>query len=134
MTRSDTNTEKRQFHRIPETVTITLKKIAYPMTDDAVVEGIGKNISAGGVCFAVPQPYEPGDLLSLQVNLSGWQHHKSSYAAVIDDEVAMAPLTAVAKVAWCRAKTDTQNYEIGVTFENIYEDDFQALKKYLAPQ
>jgi len=134
MTLSDTNTEKRQFHRIPETVTITLKKIAYPMTDDAVVEGIGKNISAGGVCFAVPQPYEPGDLLSLQVNLSGWQHHKSSYAAVIDDEVAMAPLTAVAKVAWCRAKTDTPKYEIGVTFENIYEDDFQALKKYLAPQ
>lgn len=134
MTPPEPNTEKRQFHRIPETVTITVKKIAYPMTDDAAVEGIGKNISAGGVCFAVSLPYEPGDLLSLRVNLSGWQHHKSSYAAVIDDEVAMAPLTAVAKVAWCRVKTDTQNYEIGVTFENIYEDDFQALKKYLAPQ
>lgn len=134
MTPPDTSTEKRQFHRIPETVTITVKKIAYPMTDDAAVEGIGKNISAGGVCFAVPQPYEPGDLLSLQVNLTGWQHHKSSYAAVIDDALAMAPLTAVAKVAWCRAKTDTQNYDIGVTFENIYEDDFKALKKYLSPQ
>lgn len=134
MTMPESNTEKRQFHRIPETVTVTVKKIAYPMTDDAAVEGIGMNISAGGVCFAVSQPYEPGDLLSLKVNLSGWQHHKSSYAAVIDDEVAMAPLTAVAKVAWCRAKTDTQNYEIGVTFENIYEDDLHALKKYLAPQ
>jgi len=133
MTPPDTNTEKRQFHRIPETVTITVKKIAYPMTDDAAVEGIGKNISAGGVCFAVPQPYEPGDLLSLQVNLTGWQRHKNSYAAVIDDALAMAPLTAVAKVAWCRAKTDTQDYDIGVTFENIYEDDFQALKKYLSP-
>lgn len=134
MTLPDTSTEKRQFHRIPETVTITVKKIAYPMTDDAAVEGIGKNISAGGVCFAVPQPYEPGDLLNLQVNLTGWQRHKNSYAAVIDDALAMAPLTAVAKVAWCCAKTDTQNYDIGVTFENIYEDDFQALKKYLSPQ
>jgi len=134
MTAPDTSTEKRRFHRIPETVTITIKKIAYPMTDDAGVEGIGKNISAGGVCFAVPQSYEPGDILNLQVNLTGWQRHKNSYAAVIDDEVALAPLTAVAKVAWCRAQTDNQSYEIGVTFENIYEDDFQALKKYLSPQ
>lgn len=134
MTPPESSTEKRQFQRIPETVTITVKKIAYPMTDDMAVEGVGKNISAGGLCFTVPQPYEPGDLLSLQVNLTGWQHHKSSYAAVIDDEVAMAPLTAVVKVAWCQTRDDTQNYEIGVTFENIYEDDFQALKKYLSPQ
>jgi hypothetical protein len=134
MTPPESSTEKRQFQRIPETVTITVKKIAYPMTDDAAIEGVGKNISAGGVCFTVPHPYEPDDLLSLQVNLTGWQRHKSSYAAVIDDDVAMAPLTAVVKVAWCQTMDDTQNYEIGVTFENIYEDDFQALKKYLSPQ
>ena len=134
MTPPESSIEKRQFQRIPETVTITVKKIAYPMTEDAAVEGIGKNISAGGVCFAVPQPYEPGDLLSLQVNLTGWQRHKSSYAAVIDDELAMAPLTAVVKVAWCQVKAVPQSYDIGVTFENIYEDDFQALKKYLSPQ
>ena len=134
MTPPESSIEKRQFQRIPETVTISVKKIAYPMTEDAAIEGIGKNISAGGVCFAVPQPYEPGDLLSLQVNLTGWQRHKNSYAAVIDDELAMAPLTAVVKVAWCQVKADTQSYDIGVTFENIYEDDFQALKKYLSPQ
>jgi len=134
MTPSESNTEKRQFQRIPETVTITVNKIAYPMTDDAAIKGVGINISAGGACFAVPQPYDPGDLLSLQVNLTGWQHHKSSYAAVIDDELAMAPLIAVVKVAWCQVKADTQSYDIGVTFENIYEDDFKALKKYLSPE
>jgi hypothetical protein len=134
MTPTEIDTEKRQFHRMPETVTITVKKLVYPLTDDDAVQGVGKNISAGGVCFAVPQAYDPGDLLSLQVNLSGWQHHKSSYAAVIDDDVAMAPLTAVVKVAWCRAKPDTRGYEIGVTFENVYADDFNALKKYLNPQ
>jgi hypothetical protein len=97
------------------------------------LKGVGKNISAGGVCFAVPQPYEPGDLLSLQVNFTGWQRHKSSYAAVIDDDLAMAPLTAVVKVAWCQAKADTHDYEIGATFENIYEDDFKALKEVSLP-
>jgi len=134
MTPTEIDTEKRQFHRMPETVTITVKKLVYPMTDDDAVQGVGKNISAGGVCFAVPHAYEPGDLLSLQVNLAGWQRHKRSYAAVIDDDVAMAPLTAVVKVAWCRAQPDTRGYEIGVTFENVYADDFKALKKYLTPQ
>ena len=134
MAPKESNPEKRQFHRMPETVAITVKKLVYPLTDDDAVKGVGKNISAGGVCFAVPQAYDPGDLLSLQVNLAGWQRHKSSYAAVIDDDVAMAPLTAVVKVAWCRAQTDTRGYEIGVTFENIYADDFKALKKYLTPQ
>ena len=132
MTPAEPNTEKRKFHRIPESVAIGVKKIAYPMTDDATVEGVGKNISAGGVCFVVSQPYAPGDLLSLQINLTGWQHHKTSVATVIDDELAMAPLTAVARVAWCQAKEDGHNYDIGVTFENIYDDDFQALKRYLS--
>lgn len=102
------------------------------MTDDTTVQGIGKNISAGGICFAVSQPYAPGDLLSLQINLTGWQHHKTSVAAVIDDDLAIAPLTVVAKVAWCQALNDGQRHDIGVTFENIYEDDFQALKRYLS--
>jgi hypothetical protein len=132
MTPTDRSNEKRQFDRIPEDVSVTIKKIAYPLRDEPTVKALGKNISAGGICFAVPQPFDPGDLLSLEINLTGWQRHKSSYAAVIDDELALAPLTAVAKVAWCRAQADTRHYEIGVIFENIYEDDYEALKKYLA--
>ena len=132
MPSTDNTTEKRQFDRIPEAVSITVRKIAYPLTDEAPVEAVGRNISAGGICFTVPQSYEPGDLLSLRINLTGWQRHKRSYAAVIDDDLAMAPLTAVAKVAWCRSQNGTPNFEIGVIFENIYEDDYQALKKYLS--
>ena len=123
---------QRQFERIPETVAITVRKIVYPMTDEAAVAAVGKNISAGGICFTVPRAYEPGDLLSLQINLTGWQRHKQSYAAVIDDELALAPLTVVAKVAWCHAQTDQGGYEIGGVFENVYEDDFRALKQYLS--
>ena len=126
------NDEKRKFERIPETVSIAIQKIAYPLTDEAPIQAVGKNISAGGICFAVPRSYEPGDLLSLKIRLTGWQRHKNSYAAVIDDDLALAPLTAVAKVAWCKPLTGTPNFEIGVLFENIYEDDYQALKKYLS--
>jgi hypothetical protein len=132
MSATESSNEKRKFDRIPEAVSVTIQKIAYPATNEAPVKAIGKNISVGGICFAVPRSYEPGDLLSLKIDLTGWQHHKSSYAAVIDDDLALAPLTAVAKVAWCKALTGTPDYEIGVIFENIYEDDYQALKKYLS--
>jgi hypothetical protein len=124
--------EKRKFDRVPETVSITIQKIAYPLTEEAPVEAVGKNISVGGICFAVPRSFEPGDLLSLKIGLTGWQRHKNSYAAVIDDDLALAPLTAVAKVSWCKALPDTSDFEIGVIFENIYEDDYKALKKYLS--
>jgi hypothetical protein len=132
MPATDSRDDKRKFDRIPETVSVTIQKIAYPSTDEAPVEAVGRNISAGGICFAVPRSYAPGDLLSLKIALTGWQRHKSSYAAVIDDDLALAPLTAVAKVAWCKALTGSPDFEIGVIFENIYEDDFQALKKYLS--
>jgi len=132
MPANESSEEKRKFGRIPETVSITIQEIVYPSTDAAPVEAVGKNISVGGICFAVQRSYEPGDLLSLRIDLTGWQRHKSSYAAVIDDDLALAPLTAVAKVAWCKALNDGSEFEIGVIFENIYEDDFQALKKYLS--
>lgn len=125
--------DNRAFERMPETVAITVRKIVYPMTDESAVAGVGKNISAGGICFTVPRAYDPGDLLNLQINLAGWQRHKNSYAAVIDDALALAPLTAVTKVAWCQQRPDGKGYEIGVTFENIYPDDYRALQKYLSP-
>lgn len=124
--------DRRQFQRMPETVAITVRKLVYPMTDAAAVPAVGKNISAGGVCFVVSRAYEPGDVLSLQINLAGWQRHKQSFAAVIDDEVALAPLTVVARVAWCKVQSEGDHYEIGVLFENVYEDDFRALGKYLS--
>ena len=123
--------DQRQFHRISEDVTIEAQKIEYPMTADGQ-RGIGVNISAGGICFTSPTAFKPGDLIGLAIQLTGWQRHKRSYAAVIDDNQALAPLTAVSRVAWCKARPDQDGYDIGVTFVDIYPDDYQALQKYIS--
>jgi hypothetical protein len=125
------NSDQRQFHRIPEDVIIEAKKIEYPMTDSGQ-QGVGVNISAGGICFKGLTAFKPGDLIGLEIRLAGWQRHKRSYAAVIDDDQALAPLTAVSRVAWCRERPDQEDYEIGVTFVDIYPDDYQALQKYIS--
>ena len=123
--------DQRQFHRISEDVIIEAKKIEYPMTEDGQ-RGVGVNISAGGICFTSPTAFNPGDLIGLEIRLTGWQRHKRSYAAVIDNDQALAPLTAVSRVAWCKARPDDEDYEIGVTFVDIYPDDYQALQKYIS--
>ena len=123
--------DQRQFHRISEDVIIEAKKIEYPMTEEGQ-RGVGVNISAGGICFTSPTAFNPGDLLGLEIRLTGWQRHKRSYATVIDDEQALAPLTAVSRVAWCKEQPEQAGYEIGVTFVDIYPDDYQALQKYIS--
>lgn len=122
--------DQRQFHRISEDVVIEANKIEYPMTENAQ-PGLGVNLSAGGICFTSPAAFTPGDLIGLDIRLAGWQRHKRSYAAVIDDNQALAPLTAISRVAWCQERPDQAGYEIGVTFVDIYPDDYQALQKYI---
>ncbi len=123
--------DQRKFHRISEDVIIKAQNIEYPMTDEGQ-RGVGINISAGGICFTGPAAFNPGDLIGLEIRLAGWQRHKRSYATVIDDKEALAPLTAVSRVAWCKERPDQEGYEIGVTFVDIYPDDYQALQKYIS--
>lgn len=125
------DTDQRQFHRISEDVIIEAKKIVYPMTTSGQ-RGVGVNISAGGICFSGPTAFKPGDLIELEIQLTGWQRHKRSYAAVIDDNQALAPLTAISRVAWCHTRPDQERFDIGVTFVDIYPDDYQALQKYIS--
>lgn len=123
--------DQRQFHRISEDVVIEARKIENPLRQEGQ-HGKGRNISAGGICFTSPKAFTSGDLIGLEIRLTGWQRHKRSYAAVIDDEKTIAPLTAVSRVAWCRERVDQEGYEIGVTFVDIYPDDYQALQKYIS--
>ena len=123
--------DQRKFHRISEDVVIEAKKIEYPMTEEGQ-RGVGVNLSAGGICFTGPTAFNPGDLIGLEIQLAGWQRHKRSYSAVIDDDQALAPLTAVSRVAWCKERLDQSGYDIGVTFVDIYPDDYQALQKYIS--
>lgn len=125
------NRDQRQFHRISEDVVIETRKIEYPIKQ-AGQHGLGRNISAGGICFVSPTAFTPGDLIGLEIRLTGWQRHKQSYATVIDDEKAMAPLSAISRVAWCHQRLNQTGYEIGVTFVDIYPDDYQALQKYIS--
>ncbi len=123
--------EKRKFPRIPKEVAVNIKKLAYPLQEGPGERGTGKNIGENGICFSTPTSYEPKTMLSLEIKLTGWQHHKKNVSSMLDPLATTAPLTAIAEVIWSKKLSGGRGYEVGVKFVDIYEDDYKALKKHL---
>ncbi len=131
MSQTPAEKEKRKFPRIPKQVPINVKKLAYPLPEGPGERGAGKNIGENGICFSTQTSYEPKTMISLEIKLTGWQHHKKNVSSILDPLAATAPLTAIAEVIWSKKLSGGQGYEVGVKFADIYEDDYKALKKHL---
>ncbi|MBL0731446.1 MAG: PilZ domain-containing protein, partial [Desulfosarcina sp.] len=120
--------EQRTFVRIPNSIRINIGKIIYPLPQSHEAEGIGKNISEGGVCFSSLSSYQPGTKLNLKMEIKGWKNYKKSFSMIFDG-ADKAPLSVIAEVVWCTtvpagSKHKGSEYEIGVKFLDIYEDDY----------
>ena len=133
-----TEKEQRDFARIPNNIRIEIGKIIYPLPQSPEAEGLGKNISEGGVCFSSFSSYQPGTKLNLKMEIKGWKNYKKNFSMFFDG-TANAPLSVIAEVVWCTtvpagSKYEGSKYEIGVKFLDIYEDDYHAFLKYLEKQ
>ncbi len=134
MNKADTVEDQRFYARQIESlggVKVEIKKITYPMNKGDGETGALVDMAEGGIGFAAPGRYEPGTLLELKIHLAGWQRYKKSYSRLIDDDVAVAPLTAVGEVIWCKGSPGAGGVQVGVKFRDIYEDDCQAMRRYL---
>ncbi len=131
MDKAQTDKKQRKFPRIPKEYPIKVAEIAFPLKEGAGKTGFAKNVSGSGICFIVSSPYKPKTLINLKIDMVGWQRHKKNVSSVLDSISAVAPLSAIAEVVWCEKLSNSAEYEIGVKFLDIYEDDYEALKKYL---
>ena len=131
MSNLSTGKEKRKFPRIPKEVAVNIKKIAYPLPEGPGESGVGRNMGENGICFSTTTSYEPKTMLSLEIKLTGWQHHKKNVSSILDHSKVKAPLTAIGEVVWSKKLMGRPGYEVGVKFVDIYEDDLKALKKHL---
>ena len=134
MTQAQTDHDQRNYPRLPKEFSVAVAKLEYPLPENEGEAAILKNIAKGGICFAVANQYEPGTRLSLKISLKGWRRYVKSVASIIDDSagtVTTTPLTAIAEVVWANSVPNESGYEIGVKFLDIYEDEYNALKKYL---
>ncbi len=122
--------ELRKFPRIPATLTVKASVLSYPVSEEEDIKAISKNISQGGISFVSPVFYEPETPLSLKIFIPGWNEYKKPFSVLVDlskDDF----FTAIGKVVWCGKNGHNKEYEIGIKFINIYEDDYKALSAYI---
>ncbi|MDM8522574.1 PilZ domain-containing protein [Desulfococcaceae bacterium HSG8] len=122
---------QREFPRILKEIPIEVARISYPVSEKPEKKCLSKNIGGGGICFTLRTPYEVGALLNLKISIPGWQSYKRPFS-LFWDMSSDAPLTAVGEVVWCRKFPG--GYDVGIRFLDIYEDDYNALMKYLENQ
>ncbi|MEN8189177.1 MAG: PilZ domain-containing protein [Thermodesulfobacteriota bacterium] len=131
MSQSKDPSDNRKFQRVPKKVTMTVKKLEYPVSGNSGEPAMTKNMANRGVCFNTAESYENGTLLNLEIDLRGWQHYLKNVFSIVDAATVTKPLTAIAEVAWSKKLGKGEGYEIGVRFTDIYEDDYQAFQRYL---
>ncbi len=133
MNPEESASEQRKFSRLSKEIAIEVNKLSYPISKDPGERRVCKNISGGGICITVPRSYEAKTLLSMRINIPGWQGYKKPFSMVLDIS-SESSLTAIGEVSWCKKLSDGSGYEIGIRFLDIYEDDYRALTEYLKNQ
>ena len=123
--------DQRVYSRIPSNFTVMATQLEYPFTEAQEVAASARDIAEGGISFVSPYSYAPQSLVSLKIEMKGWQRHAKGVRVIVDDAAAKAPLTAVAEVVWSKPLSEGEGYEVGVKFINIDKDDLKAFHKYL---
>ena len=63
-------------------------------------------------------------MLSLNMKINGWHRHRKGLKTILSNELSEADtLTVISEVIWEKASTESNGFDIGVKFINIYEDD-----------
>lgn len=126
------NEEPRKFDRLAKEVKVEISELTYPLKKEATAEAKIKDISPKGICIRSSTSFEPKTVVTATIHLAGWQRHKKNLSFMLDETAIGKPLTVIAEVVWNKKDEQKGDYEIGVKFLDINDDDYQALKKYMA--
>lgn len=109
-----TGAERRRFVRIP--FWFVTKYRVYPFNGGSpgdFRQGIGKNISAGGICFEAEDCFSVNTTLELELDMPALDHG----------------VRIIGKIVWTRPQTEGSHYVYGLAFTKIEPDDVEAVKK-----
>ncbi len=78
------------------------------------VKATAKNISKGGVCLVLSQKITEGNVVRVEIPVGETKIIK-----------------AFCEVEWCKQQSANNNYEVGLSFIALKEDDAEFLDKYI---
>jgi Tfp pilus assembly protein PilZ len=111
-----TGIERRHFIRIP--FWFVTKYRLYPhniKTSEVFRQGIGKNISTGGICFEAHDKFENGSNLEIEIDMPSLEHSA----------------TVVGKIVWISESDESNRFIYGVEFSKINTEDLISVKKII---
>ncbi len=122
------NTERRKYQRLGKEFKVDVKKFVYPIRSQKVIKTTCINISPGGLLLRLREHFNVGDKLQLTLHIPGINKFHPSFFKVFESSlnqsvIAVAEVVRVDKRGW--------DYEIGVKFLDVYDDDWKALYKFL---
>lgn len=120
----------REFERIPTKVQLSLAQIDGRIENETTDNVFSKDIAEKGVCVLSDNRYKVGSLLSVEINLEGWQKFLQTILKRDPDSI-IQPLKATGKVIWSQKLPGSQYIQTGIHFIEFNADDFTAFKKYL---
>ena len=98
--------------------------------DQQVMQGVMRNISAGGVLFESECKFAVGTLLKIDLALPGWQRFKTEFLK--EDTFSISePLTVLARVVRLEVIELDRLYDVGVCFSAVDEGHKIGLLKYI---
>ncbi len=97
--------------------------------DNPPAEKVGRDVSRGGLCFFSNTPYAPDTVLRMTIRIAGIKDESGRTPMYLMSSTV--PVRADARVIWCKPAENGGGYEVGVSFEEIFGDDFKILQKNL---
>lgn len=106
--------ERRRFVRIPFWFVTKYRIYLHNVESPAEFrQGLGKNISVGGICFETKDKFENNAMLELEIDMPALDH----------------AVRVIGKIAWTRFNEEGEKNIYGLAFAKINPEDVEAVKK-----
>lgn len=120
------DTERRQHTRLPKPYRLELAEFSFPLDKQRKFEAICEDVSAGGLAVTVPHRFEVGEKVLVRLYMSRLNKFHPGFFKVFESDLDQS-LQAVAEVVRVEEIASLVSYRIGLSFTDVYEDDWRAL-------
>ncbi len=120
--------DRRKYPRLYKSFKVQIKKLEFPLKSQKLLETKCLNISAGGIFLKTYEPFKVDDVVQVIIYIIGLgKFHKSyfkKFEALTDQKIS-----GIGKVV--RVNKLGEEFEIGIKFVDVYEDDWKALYEFI---
>ena len=122
--------ENRKYIRLETNTIFRHEKYSIKTSDETPLDqSMMKNVSAQGALFRTQVKFALGDLIKMEIELTGWDKFKAEFLK--NDETSWTkPIAVLGKVVRVEI-IDSDNYDIGVCFVAHDENAKWAMVKYI---